>query len=449
MSAPPERVDSLAWYDPLTPGLERMFFETKRKDFVDLKTLHPGYPKNQWVGVPRVLAPEPTVDKDFRSIGLHEFDAKFTSTLRAEQEPFVDGVFRMLEDDLGGIGMAPTGFGKTVTGCALTAHIGRTTCIIIPKGDLDWTGALLKHTNIPKERIDYWQADHIPSPDAWVTIAMLQSVYQDARYPQEIYDRFGCVIIDEVHRVGSDEFSKALVKFPAMWKLGLSATPDRRDGKMPLVRAHLGSGIVKGFSDAAQPDYYVIESQWEEPIGYNGEVVPFDPSRTNQAKRSLMSDPYRNSQIAAVAYRLHKANRRTVLFCEQKKHIDRLHQSLQEMGVPDHLLCRYYGDAPEAEKQRCFECPPGMVMLATYKYTAEGTDIPALDAAIFAHPIYDPRQPKGRITRKLEGKPKPILIDVVDVNCGALRRIHQARWNYLMEDGCAWKGPVDKPAGVH
>jgi len=431
-------VDAMAWYHYDTPGLEKMWFTAKGGEMVDLKVPHPSDPS--LFGVPRTLAPEPVGVADKRSVGAFEFEDTFKSSLRPEQKPFVPAVFQMLENELGGIGEAPTGFGKTTTGCNLITHIGRPTCIVIPKGDLDWRGEILQHTTIKDDEIGEWRGQTIPDPKCKVVVAMLQSIYRDGVYPSEIYRRFACVIFDEVHMLGSPEFGAAIRKFSAMWRLGLSATPDRRDGKMPLINSHLGWRHVVATTDAAQPDYFVIESTWTEPQNSSGKRVPYDPARTNQAKRSMMADPLRNASIAGAAYRAHKAGRRTILFVEQTKHGDRLRANLRQLGVPESLIVDYNGGVSKDDAERAKACAAGIILIATLKYTAMGTNIPALDCAIFAHPVYDPRQPVGRITRKHPGKPKPIVLDVVDHQCGTLKSIHKARWGSLRRLGATWKG---------
>lgn len=440
MHAPPEIIDSLAWYDinEYSQSLTKMNFSS-RDELVPLTYPHPEHP--HLIGVPRTLAPLDSPHSiDDRAVGDFEFEAKFTSELRKEQVPFVADVFDSLENELGCIGEAPTGFGKTTTGCHLIARIGRPTCVVIPKGDLDWDKELIKHTNIPEDKIDVWQGGRLPNPDAWVVIAMLQSVYRLHHYPKEVYKRFACLIIDEVHRVGSQEFSCVLQQFPAMFRLGLSATPERRDGKMDLVHAHMGWRHVIGHSDADTPLYYMIDSTWMEPTDKDGKVLPYNPARTDRTKRSLMADQFRNSQICGAAYRAHAGGRRTIIFIEQTKHGDRIEAGLKHLGVPASKIVRYDGGIKKDDKARAKECPEGMILIATYKYTAEGTNIPPLDTAIIAHPIYDPRQAVGRILRKVDGKPRPIVIDVWDRNSGPLTRIAKARWEYLRKNGAVWKG---------
>lgn len=440
MTSAPALVDALAWYPQDWPGLDKMQYQA-RDEIVSLRSIdldHPGM-----IGVPRSLAPPAAPAQDKRSIGNVEFEAKFISPLRTEQEPFVEGVFTTLENEQGCIGEAPTGFGKTTTGCWLIAKIGRPTCIVIPKGDLDWKPELLRHTDIPENRIDTWSGQKLPDPNAWVVVAMLQSIYRAGVYPAEVYNRFACVIFDEVHRLGAQEFSAAIRKFPAMFRLGLSATADRRDGKMDLIHSHVGWKHVVGFTDADQPNYFVLKSSWLEPFNKAGKRIPFDPGSTDAAKRSLIKDQIRNAQIAAALYRAHKAGRRIIVFIEQIAHGEILLKATRAMGVPASALIQYNGQIKGDDQVKAKACPPGTILFATYKFTAEGTNIPLLDTAVFAHPIYDPRQAVGRITRKPPDgftKPKPVVIDVWDDQSPTLRRIAAARWEYMRKLGATWKG---------
>lgn len=438
MTLPCEAVSGLSWYDlgEAGHGLSAMHYNA-RDGVVPLVYSHPS--ASHLIGVPRTLAPMGPDTNDLRSIGEFTFNAEFTTELRPEQVPFVEGVFQMMEDELGGIGEAPTGFGKTVTGAALICRIGRPTCVVVPKGDLDWEPEILRHTTIPKEKISHWRGQRLPNPDAWVVVASLQSIYREGVYPAEVYKRFGAVIFDEVHRLGAPEFSAAMRKFPGMWRLGLSATADRRDGKMDLIHAHIGWRHVVGHTDAEQPDYYLVQTDWSEPF-IGGKRQHYDPKRTNVAKKHLMADPMRNAAIAGAMYRAHKAGRRTIVFVDQLAHGERLKAAALNMGVPPDALIEYNGQTPAEARAAAKACKSGLLLIATYKFTAEGTNIPALDTAIIAHPIYDPRQAVGRILRKVPGKPKPVVLDIWDTSSPVLHRLAKKRWSYLQKQGATWKG---------
>jgi hypothetical protein len=71
---------------------------------------------------------------------------------------------------------------------------------------------------------------------------MIQTMYNKV-FPQEVYSQFGLTIIDEVHRIGSEEFSKTLLKTITPYMLGISATVERKDKLTKLLYMFIGPKI--------------------------------------------------------------------------------------------------------------------------------------------------------------------------------------------------------------
>ena len=98
-------------------------------------------------------------------------------------------------------------------------------------------------------------------------------------FPQEIYSQFGLTIIDEVHRIGSEEFSKTLLKTITPYMLGISATVERKDKLTKLLYMFIGDKI---YSEQRKNDDLVcvrgIEFQTNDPsfndieIDYRGQI---------------------------------------------------------------------------------------------------------------------------------------------------------------------------------
>jgi len=70
-------------------------------------------------------------------------------------------------------------------------------------------------------------------------IAMIHSI-ASKDYDIHTFDRFGIVIYDECHHVGSEQFSKSMMKIRTRFILGLSATPNRRDGLSHVFHKFMG-----------------------------------------------------------------------------------------------------------------------------------------------------------------------------------------------------------------
>ena len=134
---------------------------------------------------------------------------------------------------------------------------------------------------------------------------MIQSISMK-KYPKETFDSFGLLIIDECHYVCSKTFSKALFKIQPRYKLGLSATPDRKDGLTKLLVYHLGPIIHRMSSTILDPDieFLYTKQTFTEEVDFRG--------RTSVQKliSSLTEDDERNSKIIRRLVRLCEENRR-------------------------------------------------------------------------------------------------------------------------------------------
>ena len=62
-------------------------------------------------------------------------------------------------------------------------------------------------------------------------------------YSPTMFQCFGLTIIDEVHRIGSEEFSKTLLKTISPYMLGISATVERKDRLTNLLYMFIGPKI--------------------------------------------------------------------------------------------------------------------------------------------------------------------------------------------------------------
>jgi DNA or RNA helicases of superfamily II len=59
-------------------------------------------------------------------------------------------------------------------------------------------------------------------------------------YEPKLFRDFGFTIVDEVHHISAEVFSRALPVIGSYWNLGLSATPHRSDGLSKVFYWHLG-----------------------------------------------------------------------------------------------------------------------------------------------------------------------------------------------------------------
>lgn len=320
------------------------------------------------------------------------------------------------------IAEAPTGWGKTYHGCAVAAALGQATLIVVTKNDLvqGWHSTLKTLIGVPPEQIGHVQQAKCDYKGKRFVVAMVHSLIE-RQYDPEFYNYFGLVIFDEVHRLGADYFEQVCGLFPARYRLGLSATPNRKDGRFRSFYYHIGEILVRGTQIPMSPKVLKKHTGWKVPRypKFNSEKGRYEtvemavnPGQMGAVLKRLCGDPVRNHQIAEFVSEAYKAGRRILVLSDLiDGHLKKLFHAIVKAGVPGQDIDYYIGgrkqsDLDVAKKAR--------VVLATFAFTSEGTNVPEWDTLVLATPKADVEQAVGRILRELEGKKTPIVLDLVD-----------------------------------
>jgi superfamily II DNA or RNA helicase len=78
------------------------------------------------------------------------------------------------------------------------------------------------------------------------------SKYGPARLKEAITGKFGLLIVDEAHMGSASAFAKFINEIDARYRLGLTATPDRKDNRQFIGYALLGP-VIGNQGDRHQP----------------------------------------------------------------------------------------------------------------------------------------------------------------------------------------------------
>ena len=402
-----DRTDATAKYiEELTLHPE----EQSRNSYNDFKEPVLAYRKTKsYIFVPRHYGYLEFGKPDYDKTGEGEpIDIKFNGSLRDYQLEVIDKTKPALEDETkrGGIWALGTGTGKTVISLYFLSEIvKRKTIILVHKEFLldQWIERIEQF--LPDARVGIIRQKKIEIEDKDIVIGMIQSISMK-KYPKETFDSFGLLIIDECHYVCSKTFSKALFKIQPKYKLGLSATPDRKDGLTKLLIYHLGPIIHRMSSTILDPDieFLFTKQTFTEEVDFRG--------RTSVQKliSSLTEDDERNSKIIRRLVKLCEENRKTIVFCHRVNHCYRLRKMLQ--AVSKFKGGTFAGKMKKEEKE---EAKRQQVIFATYSMCTDAFDCPSLDSCIFATPKSDVVQATGRILRR-KNENSPLVIDVVDNN---------------------------------
>jgi hypothetical protein len=80
------------------------------------------------------------------------------------------------------------------------------------------------------------------------------------RIKQYINNRFSFLIVDEAHMQGALQYAKFISRLNCKYRLGLSATPDRKDGMSRIVKEYLGGVVARSTTTALIPYIELVET---------------------------------------------------------------------------------------------------------------------------------------------------------------------------------------------
>ncbi len=139
-----------------------------------------------------------------------------------------------------GIIALPTGSGKTIIGIAAITAVNKRTLIITFTREqmFQWKESIYKYTNIEPGYVGViYSGEKRIAP---ITITTYQSGFRNIKQLSPLYD---LLIVDEVHHLPADKFRYIAIHSIAKYRIGLSATVVREDGRHEELFPLLG-GIV-------------------------------------------------------------------------------------------------------------------------------------------------------------------------------------------------------------
>ena len=154
--------------------------------------------------------------------------------LREYQQDALDA---WVDSNRRGVLELPTGAGKTVIAIAAIAAVGVPTLVVVPTIDLleQWQRELESEFDIPIGRLGGGQ-QRVED----VTVSTYDSAYLRV---DELGDRFGLVVFDEVHHLGAEGYQDIARLLAAPDRLGLTATFERPDGAHETVAELVGPRV--------------------------------------------------------------------------------------------------------------------------------------------------------------------------------------------------------------
>jgi len=348
--------------------------------------------------IPRALADGCKVIGDWEKLGATsklvprpgqgEVITKFMNKLR--QWPY------------GGIIQSSTGTGKTVMALDIACKIGLTTLIIVPRTTLmkQWKDQILKWTDAKPEDIGEVQGPDFNVSGKKFVVAMIHTLTQHRdRYDESFTSWPGLVVVDECHVISSETFSKVAPLFNCKVRLGLSATPVRKDGLARIFYWHLGPILAKFEKLQAAPRFRLVDYNGQDTSS-TGCVWAGKLNLGRYFNRVAASEP-RLQLVAKLIYSLSVKGEDILVLSDRIVHLENLKKVLTQKGADPTQIGFLTGKIKQLDKK---------IILGTYGAAGMGVDIPRLTALVLATPRADIIQPIGRVLRQ----GSPIIIDIVD-----------------------------------
>ncbi len=352
------------------------------------------------------------IDKRVQApIGFPEF--KFD--LRASQQVVHDSV----EDN--SIINAWVSWGKTFTGLSIAAKLGQKTLVVTHTTNLrnQWEKEVKKCFGINPGRIGSGDFN-TSSP---VVVGNIQSLY---RKIDEIKHLFGTVILDEMHHVSSPTFTRIIDEMPSRFKIGLTGTLERKDGRHVVFRDYFGNHVLKPPKENYMtPEIDVIKS----------EVRFLDGSFTPWAERInhlANNEEYINS-VALIAAK-YAADGHKVLVVSDRVAFLKVCQRL----VGDNSVC-ITGEMDFKDREDTMRMIGGSknILFGTQAIFSEGISLDALSCLVLGTPVNNEpllTQLIGRVIRKKEGKIQPKIVDIHLKGKTAARQANARMGYYVKQD---------------
>ncbi len=331
---------------------------------------------------------------------------KVKFNLRDEQKIAID---RIVENDFC-ICIAPPGFGKTLIGAKMFELRVCSTLIIVNKNMLlnQWIDRFIDYFGYTKKDIGYLgKGDN--KLNGKIDVATMQSLKNNT----DIINNYSFVIVDECHHIPAITFEQIVKQFFGKYILGLSATPNRKDGLEPILFQQLGK----------------VAYEYKKKKTFNNKLeivrTEFVSNADNYATliNELCIDENRNNQI--IEYIKLYNNRKILVLTDRIEHINILEKMLENEKLDFVAIHGSMNKKEQVTKMKLVESKD--LIIATTSYFGEGIDFPHLNTIIFGTPIsYYGRlvQYLGRIGRENQ---ECLAIDFLDYKNAMLNSAYKKR----------------------
>ena len=352
---------------------------------------------------------------DKRVLNPVEFPARKFQLYASQQE-----VYDQVDDSC--IINASVSWGKTFTALAIAGKLGQKTLVVTHTTNLrdQWAEEVEKLYGFKPGIIGSGKFDTSSN----IVIGNVQTLYKKIN---EISREFGTLILDEMHHVSSPTFSRIIDKSFARYKIGLSGTIQRKDGKHIVFQDYFGSKIFQPPKENYMvPKVDVIQSEIRFMDGMN---IPW----ANRVNDLAFNEQYQHS-VAMIAAAYAMKGHRVLVLSDRVRFLKSCAELVGEIAVS------VTGDQTrEARLKAAQQIASGekKVLFGTQSIFSEGISINELSCLVLGTPVNNTpllTQLIGRVVRLSPDKLQPTIVDIHLKGKTAARQA-QARMAHYMHEG--------------
>lgn len=332
---------------------------------------------------------------------------------------------------------APTGSGKTTSAIALAVEAGVPVLVVVWTGGLfeQWEARLMRELGLTRDQIGRVRGSERSIRP--ITIAMQQTLWRGMT--PAFLNTWGMVVCDEVQRAASKTFIDVLDKFPARYRIGISADETRADRKEFLVYDLFGDVAHEVSQDELIDEGAVLDvecrvvptdfrADWYVAQRVSGEQPDF-----NRLLEEMGADEVRNLLALEVVLAEVAEGNQVLVLSHRVEHCQRFDAALAARGVACDLML-----GTDEWKARFDATKQGLtdgslrVAAGTIQAIGTGIDLPAVGRGVLTTPIGSNRQLYGQVRGRLcrTGKADAVLYVLWDQHVhGESTLKNLARWN--------------------
>ena len=312
-------------------------------------------------------------------------------------------------------------WGKTITGLAIAKKLGQKTLVVTHTTTLrnQWEKDVENCFGIKAGRIGSGSFD-TKSP---IVIGNIQSLY---RKMDDIKQEFGTIILDEMHHVSSPTFTRIVDEMPALNKIGLSGTLERKDGKHVVFRDYFGNDVhIPPKENYMTPKIHVVKSD----IRFlDGAFTPW----AERINHLAYNEEYVHS-VSMIAAKYAAEGHKVLVVSDRVAFLKAC------AGLCGDKAVSITGDMELTEREDVMNeiKEDKNILFGTQSIFSEGISLNDLSCLVLGTPINNEpllTQLIGRVIREKEGKRQPVIVDIHLKGKTAARQANARLGYYMKQD---------------